>query len=90
MEDTRITDFIERWKPSGGAERANYQFSRALRRARSPPSRPHGRSRTRQPLFVKNVVFDNGDGTTSTRRIDLYRRCYLVCETKLGVEHTPT
>jgi hypothetical protein len=37
-------------------------------------------------VFEKNVVFNNHDGTTSTKRIDLYCRGCFVCETKQGVE----
>jgi hypothetical protein len=34
--------------------------------------------------FERNVIHHEADGTTTTRRIDLYRRACFVCETKQG------
>ncbi len=81
--------FIDRWKKSGGAERANYQLFLAelcdvLDVPRPEPTVDDDSQNAY--VFEKNVVFDNGDGTSSTRRIDLYRRGLFVCETKQGVE----
>ncbi|QEG35239.1 type IIL restriction-modification enzyme MmeI [Bythopirellula goksoeyrii] len=89
MDDTAITNFIDRWKPSGGAERANNQLLLAelcdVLEAPHPDPTVEVESDNRY-VFEKNVIFDNGDGTTSTRRIDLYRRGCFVCETKQGIE----
>lgn len=89
MDDSKIATFIDRWSPAGGAERANYQLFLAelcdvLGVPRPEPTLPEELANSY--VFEKNVIFDNGDGTHSTKRIDLYRRECFVCETKQGVE----
>ena len=82
-----ITDFVRRWEASGAAERANYQLFLSelcdlLGVARPEPTCPDDRDNGY--VFERNVTFRHGDGTTSTGRIDLYRRGHFVCEAKQG------
>jgi hypothetical protein len=87
--DEQIAAFIRKWAKSGGAERANYQLfltelCDVLGVEHPEPTGPDDHEN--KYVFEKNVVFDNGDGSRSTRRIDLYRRGAFICETKQGVE----
>lgn len=84
-----ITDFINRWQKSGAAERANYQLFLAelcdvLSIKRPLPTQ----SNDSQNIYVfeRSVTFQNGDGTTSTGYIDLYKRGCFVLEAKQGSE----
>ncbi len=82
-------EFIARWADSGASERANYQgflieLCDLLGVERPAPSAADDRKNTY--VFEKAVTFQNPDGTTSTGRIDLYRRGHFVCETKQGSE----
>ncbi|MEX2168089.1 MAG: DNA methyltransferase [Pirellulales bacterium] len=89
MDDDQIAKFIHRWGKSEGAERANYvSFLKELCDVLGVdhPEPTVGEEDANAYVFEKNVVFDNGDGTHSTRRIDLYRRGAFICETKQGVE----
>jgi hypothetical protein len=81
--------FIERWSNSGAAERANYamflsELCDLLGVERPAPTAADDARNTY--VFEKPVAFPNADGTTSTGRIDLYRRGHFVCETKQGAE----
>jgi hypothetical protein len=89
MDDPQIAAWIAKWSKSGGAERANYQLF--LTELCDVLDVPHPDPTVAEEpdnayVFEKNVVFDNGDGTRSTKRIDLYRRGAFICETKQGVE----
>ncbi len=82
-----VEKFIERWKDSGGSEQANSQAFLielcALLKVDAPqPTRPDDPAPAY--AFERQVVFHNGDGTTSTGRIDLYRRGCFVLESKQG------
>ena len=72
-----IESFIARWQASQAAERANYQLFLSelcdmLGVARPEPA---GQDDARNAyIFERAVTFQNGDGTTSTGRIDLYKR----------------
>jgi len=84
-----IAGFITRWTASGAAERANYQLflselCDALTMPRPEPSRD--RDALNEYVFERAVVFDNGDGTTTTKFIDLYKRGCFVLEAKQGSE----
>jgi len=89
MPDEPIQAFIRLWGPSGGAELPNYvSFLKGLcdilevdHPRPTVPDEPDNAY-----VFEKAVVFDNHDGTHSTRRIDLYRRGAFICETKQGVD----
>ena len=88
MDEQRIQEFIQRWSNSGGAERANYQLFLAelcdvLEVARPEPTVEDDARNAY--VFERNVLFDNLDGTHTTRRIDLYKRQCFVLESKQGV-----
>ncbi|TWT86632.1 hypothetical protein Mal64_34610 [Pseudobythopirellula maris] len=87
--DAQAREFIARWRPSGGAERANYQLFLTelcdlLGVDHPEPAGPDGAENAY--VFEKAIRFDNYDGTHSTKFADLYRRGCFVCETKQGVE----
>ncbi|HYE21209.1 MAG TPA: DNA methyltransferase [Tepidisphaeraceae bacterium] len=82
------TEFVTRWENSAASERANYQLFLAelcdlLGVDRPDPS---GADEGKNVyVFEKAVTFKHGDGSTSSGRIDLYKRGCFVCETKQGV-----
>lgn len=83
------SSFIARWSSSGAAERANYQLFLSelcdlIGVARPDPTKPDDSSNAY--VFERNVTFHHPDGTTSTGRIDLYKRGCYVLEAKQGVE----
>jgi hypothetical protein len=80
-------DFISRWETSGAAERANYQLFLSelcdfLAVPRPNPTVPA--DVLNQYVFERNVHFSNVDGSTSTGRIDLYKKGCFVLEAKQG------
>src|SRR5687768_33266 len=82
-----VAGFVSRWQSSGSAERANYQLFLSelcdlLSVPRPDPSRPGDRDNAY--VFERMVHFDHGDGTSSTGRIDLYKRGCFVLEAKQG------
>jgi len=83
----QLAEFVGRWERSQAAERANAQLFLAelcdvLDVPRPDPAvNDPGRDAY---VFERGVVFQNGDGTTSLGRIDLYRRGCFVLETKQG------
>src|SRR5437868_11167545 len=84
-----IEEFIARWKESAAAERANYQLFLSelcdvLEVERPKPAQADDAQNAY--VFERAVAFDNGDGTTSTGRIDLYKRGCFVLEAKQGSE----
>ena len=85
-----VEAFIARWRPSSGAERANYQLFLAelcdiLGVPRPDPSVADDEANTY--VFDKSVAFRASDGSKdSTGYIDLYRKGAFVCETKQSVE----
>ncbi|MET0623097.1 MAG: type IIL restriction-modification enzyme MmeI [Pyrinomonadaceae bacterium] len=86
---SNINNFIERWASSGAAERANYQIFLAelcdvLGVPRPEPTKPDEDENAY--VFEKSVIFYHGDGTSSTGRIDLYKRGCFVLEAKQGSE----
>src|SRR4051812_11947484 len=94
MTDTRVAspasgDFLRRWEASGAAKRANYalflsELCDLLDVPRPEPTRPDDAENAY--VFESAVTFQNGDGTTSTGRIDLYKRGCFVLEAKQGSE----
>ena len=83
-----VDAFIERWGPSGGAERANYQLflselTDLLGVERPLPATADGSNDHYR--FERPVVFTH-TARRSTGSIDLYRRDSFVLETKQGVE----
>jgi hypothetical protein len=82
-----VGEFIARWKGSGAAERANFQpflgeLCDVLGVERPEPAQADDSHNAY--VFERNVIFDNGDGTTNKGRIDLYKRGCFVMEAKQG------
>jgi restriction-modification enzyme MmeI-like protein len=79
--------FVERWEGTGAQERANYvsflkELCDVLEVPHPDPAGPD--DELNAYVFERAVTFQNGDGTTSTGRIDLYRRGCFVLEAKQG------
>ncbi|MGC9452303.1 MAG: class I SAM-dependent DNA methyltransferase [Oceanipulchritudo sp.] len=84
-----LDDFIGRWKSSGASERANCQpflmeLCAVLNLPRPEPAKPDHKENAY--VFERAVPFTMPDGTTSTGRIDLYKRGCFVLEAKQGAE----
>lgn len=82
-----IEAFIHRWEASGAAERANYALF--LTQLCDLLGVPQPEPTSAEPakniyVFERDVTFDQGDGTTTTGRIDLYKRSCFVLEAKQG------
>ncbi|RPD51151.1 class I SAM-dependent DNA methyltransferase [Paracnuella aquatica] len=82
-----INQFITRWKASGASERANYQLFLSelceilsVEKPRPASDKVHEADYT----FERPVIFDDGEGNTSTNFIDLYKRHCFVLEAKQG------
>ena len=81
--------FISRWRASGAAERANCQpflgeLCDVLGVPKPDPATPDDHENAY--VFERRVIFENGDGTTSTGSIDLYKRGCFVLEAKQGAD----
>jgi hypothetical protein len=83
--------FIERWRNSAAAERANYQlFLSELCDFLDVP-RPHpaiAENRQNQYVFEHPVTFRHANGSSSTGFIDLYKKNCFVLEAKQGSQAT--
>lgn len=84
-----VQAFVDRWSPSGGAERANYQLflselCELLDVPQPDPTVPDDDANAY--VFERRVVFVDPDSSQSYGRIDLYRRGAFVLETKQGIE----
>lgn len=82
-----VEQFIERWKQSGAAERANYalfltQLCDVLGVPQPDPATPDPTKNSY--VFERDVTFQSGDGSTSPGRIDLYKRGCFILEAKQG------
>ena len=82
-------EFIERWENSAAAEMANSQsflkeLCTLIEVAQPDPTQQD--DTLNAFVFEKAVAFNNGDGTTSPGRIDLYKRGCFVLESKQGSE----
>jgi hypothetical protein len=89
MPSPDIYPFLTRWQASGAAERANYQLfltelCQMLGVPGPEPTKPDDHENAY--VFEKSVVFHYGDGTHTTKFIDLYKRGCFVLEAKQGVE----
>jgi hypothetical protein len=87
IADTVIEAFVRRWERSGAAERANYQLflTELCDIIGVPRPEPAGADDTGNAyVFERGVEFRHGDGSTSTGRMDLYKRRCLVLEAKQG------
>ncbi|MCA9011224.1 MAG: class I SAM-dependent DNA methyltransferase, partial [Planctomycetaceae bacterium] len=82
-------EFVTRWQRSGGAELANSQsFLKELcQLLELPEPEPTQTDESNNSyVFEKAVSLNNGDGTSSTGRVDLYRQKTFVLESKQGAE----
>ena len=89
VESSPAQNFIARWQNSGGAERANYalfltQLCDLLGVPQPDATKPDDADNAY--VFERSVTFHHPDGSTSTGRIDLYKRGCYVLEAKQGVE----
>ncbi|GAA4443340.1 hypothetical protein GCM10023188_43930 [Pontibacter saemangeumensis] len=82
-----IAQFISRWKASGASERTNYQLFLSelcellgVENPRPASDKVHEATYT----FERPVVFDDGEGKTSTNFIDLYKKDCFVLDAKQG------
>ena len=85
-----VQAFVDYWKDTEGAERANFpKFAIELCRLLGvdEPEAQRDPERDRY-VFEYPVTFDHADGTSSTGRIDLYRRDRFVMEAKQGSDAT--
>jgi hypothetical protein len=80
-----IENFICRWKASGASERANYQLFLmelgellGVEKLRPASDKVHEATYT----FERPVVFDDGEGKTSTNFIDLDNKDCFMLEAK--------
>ena len=87
-ENEAVAAFVTRWKKSGGAERANYtSFLTELCGVLDlEPPQPSANDPERDEYVFERGVTHHPDGTTSTGRIDLYKRNMFVLEAKQGIE----
>lgn len=82
-----ITEFVQTWKSTGGAERANYQLFLSelcdqIGVPRPDPTKPDDSENAY--VFERTVTFQHGDGSTTPNYIDLYKRGCFVLEAKQG------
>ncbi|MFV0446384.1 MAG: type IIL restriction-modification enzyme MmeI, partial [Planctomycetaceae bacterium] len=81
--------FVDHWKETAGAELANSQlFLSQLCRLLDVPEPDGTKADEAQNTytFEKAIKFNNGDGSTSDGRVDLYRQGCFVLESKQGSE----
>ncbi|MFV0442107.1 MAG: type IIL restriction-modification enzyme MmeI, partial [Planctomycetaceae bacterium] len=82
-------EFVTRWKDSSGAELANSQSflkELCLLLEVTEPDPTKADEDQNVYTFEKAIKFNNGDGSTSDGRVDLYRRGCFVLESKQGRE----
>jgi len=85
MTTLPLDAFLARWQYADGSELANYQlFVTDLCQLLGVPSPDPAREDTRDNAYVfeRRVTFAHGDGSSSTGRIDCYRRRSYVLEAK--------
>jgi len=87
VSTSTIDGFFRRWEASGAAERANYsmflnELCDRLDVARPDPAGPDDEKNAY--VFERAVPFPNPDGSTTVKRIDLYKRDCFVLEAKQG------
>ncbi len=85
VDPDTLENFIDRWKGSGGTERANYQlFLNELCEALglSKPQPAQDDLRENAYVFERRVTEEFAEGGSTKRFIDLYKRDCFVCEAK--------
>ena len=85
VDQTALKKLIADFEQSGGSEMANAQlflerFTRALGVEQPSPAREN--TRHNDYVFERNVTFRHPNGTTSTGRIDCYKRDCFIWEAK--------
>lgn len=88
MAALTVDAFIARWQRSAAAERANYQlFLTELCEILGVPQPQPTQADVAQNAYVfeRDVEFDQGDGTKTIGRIDLYKRGCFILEAKQGL-----
>ncbi|WP_182466721.1 class I SAM-dependent DNA methyltransferase [Sphingomonas gilva] len=86
-DESEIEAFIARWRDTGGSELANTQsFINGLCHLIGipPPNGSRADDAHNDYVFERRVFQDNGDGTFSFGRIDLYKRGAFILEAKQG------
>ena len=76
-----IDTFLARWRNAGSSERADYQHFIAdlcALLAVDPPQPASEDTRDNPYVLERRVVLHHGDGSTSNRFIDCYRRAALI------------
>ncbi len=87
MAGDHIEHFIAHWRDTGGSELANTQsFVNGLCAliGVAPPDGSRVDDAHNDYVFERRVFQDNGDGTTSFGRIDVYKRGAFILEAKQG------
>ena len=82
-----LDEFIDDWKKSSAAERANYGLflTQLCDQLGVPQPQPTQADVTQNAyVFERDVKFDQGDGTITTGRIDLDKRGCFILEPKQG------
>ncbi len=82
-----ISDFISRWRASGGSEQANAQLflTELCRVLELPEPIPAGEvNEENLYCFERKVYLPRGDGSSELKRLDLYRKGCFVLEAKQG------
>ncbi|MGO9916240.1 MAG: DNA methyltransferase [Isosphaeraceae bacterium] len=93
VSTSTIDGFFRRWEASGAAERANYsmflnELCDLLDVPRPDPAGPDDEKNAY--VFERAVPFPNPDGSTTVKRIDLYKRDCFVLEAKQGSDRVET
>ena len=86
-DQSDVESFISRWRDTGGSELANTQsFLNELCSlvGVAPPDGSHSDDARNDYVFERRVFQDNGDGTVSFGRIDVYKRGAFILEAKQG------
>ena len=84
-EHNAVEAFIDRWRDTGGKERANYQLflTELCQLLALPGPEPAGPDpKENAYVFERRVDIHHADGTVNRGYIDLYRRGYFVLEAK--------
>ncbi len=87
-----IEEFIQRWKPSGGSEMANFpSFAGELTRLLGvePPKPATSDGQNNDYRFERPVTFTHTGPPGRRGRIDLYRRGCFILEAKQGADADP-
>ena len=93
VDAERLEKLLGDIRPSGGSEMSNYQlFVERLTGALGLPQPEFAREQTRfnDYVFERNVTFRHAGGTSSTGRIDCYKRGCFILEAKQSAKRQHT